>query len=241
MDEEAWWTTPAPDAYTIGIGTDARGRYFDIARGEETPELELLQVVPKERHLLLLARDGQRFLCGHDERDWFVAAVPERVSSVRDAKRSLMPKDVWERARRLPPRRVDNRKNPAFVRQGEWFFVPTDQEFPEEAIHRNEPLQRTAGSKPHICEELYREGGDLVYIVTGRVYTEAEYAERARKDPERFGRLRRHTRVRDPEVYVRGTVRHEDHATIRLNGWHRVYINAELSVELSTVSVGFLD
>lgn len=238
-DEGTRWGRTASEMYSIGIGTDARGRYFDVVRGGEAPELELLQVVPKERHLLLLSRDGQRFLCGHDERDWFVAAVPGRVSTVRDAKRSLMPAPVWERARRLTPRRVAGRKNPAFVRQGEWFFVPTDREFPKEVVLRKEPLQRAAGSKPHVCDELYREGGDLVYVVTQRVYTEAEYEERVRKDPERFGRLPRHSRVRDPEVYVRGAVRHEDHATIRLDGWHRVYINAELSFGNSAVS--FLD
>jgi hypothetical protein len=33
--------------------------------------------------------------------------------------------------------------------------------------------------------------------------------------------------VRDPELFARGTVRHPDHATIELNGWHRVVMNTE--------------
>ena len=33
--------------------------------------------------------------------------------------------------------------------------------------------------------------------------------------------------LRDPEVYAKGTVRHPDHATIRLTGWHRVLMNTE--------------
>jgi hypothetical protein len=33
--------------------------------------------------------------------------------------------------------------------------------------------------------------------------------------------------VRDPEVYAKGAVRHPDHATIRLVGWHRVLMNTE--------------
>jgi hypothetical protein len=40
---------------------------------------------------------------------------------------------------------------------------------------------------------------------------------------------RRHYRlmVRDPELFARGTVRHPDHATITLHGWHRVVMNTE--------------
>jgi hypothetical protein len=33
--------------------------------------------------------------------------------------------------------------------------------------------------------------------------------------------------VRDPEVYAKGSIRHPDHATIHLDGWHRVLMNAE--------------
>jgi hypothetical protein len=31
----------------------------------------------------------------------------------------------------------------------------------------------------------------------------------------------------DPELYAKGTVRHPDHATITLQGWHRVEMNTE--------------
>ena len=33
--------------------------------------------------------------------------------------------------------------------------------------------------------------------------------------------------VRDPEVFAKGAIRHPDHATIRLAGWHRVLMNTE--------------
>ena len=33
--------------------------------------------------------------------------------------------------------------------------------------------------------------------------------------------------TRDSEVYARGEVRHRDHKTIHLYGWHRVYMNRE--------------
>ena len=44
--------------------------------------------------LLLYAaaeRAAERLLCGHDERHWFVAAIADRVTTVRDAKTSLLP------------------------------------------------------------------------------------------------------------------------------------------------------
>jgi hypothetical protein len=46
------------------------------------------------------------------------------------------------------------------------------------------------------------------------------------------------TRIRNPRVFVRGHVRHFDHATIELRQWHRVYLNAEF---FGTEKVTFLD
>lgn len=45
---------------------------------------------------------------------------------------------------------------------------------------------------------------------------------------------------RDPTVFVRGAVSHSDHATIRLDGWHRVLMNTE-NESRAAVSVTFLD
>jgi len=236
------WETARAGAFTIDVASDRRGSYFDIALSRSAPELVVLQDEPRERHLLLMSRDGHRFLCGHDERDWFVAEVPERVSTVRAARLALMPPPVREAACRVPPASTARRRNALFVRQGEWFFVPTGRTFPEELIHRDEPLQRGPGSKPHICEELYREKGELVYVVAGKAYTPDEYAERLRADSNGwFGRQGKETRVRNADVYVRGAVRHPDHATIHLKGWHRVFINSEIPAGASASVVTFLD
>jgi hypothetical protein len=43
--------------------------------------------------------------------------------------------------------------------------------------------------------------------------------------------------ARNPVVYVRGKLSHPDHATIRLDGWHRVLMNTESG----SSSVAFLD
>src|SRR5688500_6204115 len=63
----------------IDVLRDRRGEFFDIEVREDV-EVEVLDDDARARHLLLLTRvDGEkaRFLCGHDERHWFVAAVPE--------------------------------------------------------------------------------------------------------------------------------------------------------------------
>jgi hypothetical protein len=228
---------PEPPSFRIDIASDRHGSVFDIELSDSHPELLVLQTVPKERHLLLYSRNGERFLCGHDERDWFVAAVPSRVSTVRAAKLALMPVVVRQRLRGLPRAAARKRRNAAFVRQGEWFFVPVDVEFPEELILRNEPLQREARSKPHLCEEFYRGPGESVYIVEGQIYTKAEFRAK-RKANKEFGYSGVAQRGWNRDAYARGAVRHPDHATIHLDCWHRVHLNAELQQQ---DSLGFLD
>lgn len=57
------------------------------------------------------------------------------------------------------------------------------------------------------------------------------------KKGKRQMRLRRKT---DVFVYVRGKITHPDHATIRLDGWHRVEMNTE-NRSRAMASVVFLD
>jgi hypothetical protein len=45
---------------------------------------------------------------------------------------------------------------------------------------------------------------------------------------------------RNAGVYVRGHVRHADHATIELHGWHRVLMNTEREAKAMR-NVAFLD
>jgi hypothetical protein len=45
---------------------------------------------------------------------------------------------------------------------------------------------------------------------------------------------------RDPTVFVRGKVSHADHATVYLEGWHRVAVNTE-NQSRAMASVAFLD
>src|SRR5690606_12633413 len=142
-----------------------------------------------------------------DERAWFVAAVPE-VRGVRDvatAKEALKPQAVRAAEERAGVRRKDRfrRRNEAFVRQGEWFFIPQPGlAVDSKRIFRDEPIRR-GGGKPHLCQFLARLGGVTVHV--HRRYpnglTAAEFAalgDAQRKLPG--WRLM----TRDAAVYVKG-------------------------------------
>jgi len=238
----------------LDIREDGKGEYFDIhyfGRGTPAP-LDVVDCHPRERHLLLLARAERKskFLCGHDERHWFVAAVPEAsrgVATVPTAMEALRPEPVLHRmaSERIAGEQRFSRKNRAFRRQGEWFFLPEPGLVVDpKLVLRNEPLSRGAGSKPHRMEFAYRLGGTTVYV--NQRYpigmAQAEYAalsEEDRREAERLGgRFRIMTR--DPLLYARGRIAHADHATITLNVWHRVVMNTENNA-LARQHVAFLD
>ena len=95
-------------------------------------------------------------------------------------------------------------------------------------ILRNEPLSRGNGGKPHWAEECYRSPGETVYVsrkypagLTARDYNRLPESERER---DSFRAMQR-----DALVHVRGEIRHPDHATVTLNGWHRAFMNTENS------------
>ena len=238
------------DRAGIDIHSDEHGEFFDIkVLPGDTVEYVVTDVRPEMRHLLLMARRGdekQKFLCGHDERHWFVCAVPGRsVASVTGAMRALQPAEVRARFERRVER-IKNRlrrRNAAYVRQGEWFFVPAPEGFRPDPrlVLRHEPISRGRGSKPHTCEELFRAGGETVYV-SGRFpggLGEPAYRELIEREPaaRKWGwRVMR----RDAEVYARGRVSHKDHQTVVLAGWHRVLINTEAGAP-GAREVAFLD
>jgi hypothetical protein len=112
---------------SLEVQSDRKGEFFEIVRqpGAEA-EIAVLDVQPADRHLLLLVREGKdkrKFLCGHDERHWFVAGIPESapVGTFRQAKEALKPAEVHtaQARQRLKGKARNRRKNAAFVRQGE--------------------------------------------------------------------------------------------------------------------------
>jgi hypothetical protein len=233
-----WERHETAQPVAIDVVRERRGELFDIAVRQDAT-VEVLDTDRPDRHLLLLARvDGtkSRYLCGHDERHWFVAAIPEAtpVSTVEDAKLALRPV-------------VRGRRDVELVRQGEWFFAPAPAFAPGrlDLIRRNEPISRGVGSTPHVAAEAVRRGGQVRWFPRisfaadsrpARGYGEAEMERLARSHPKWAWR----SMLRDPELYVRGTIRHPDHATITLRGWHRMFMNNE-SLARAGSHVVFLD
>jgi hypothetical protein len=229
----------------LDVRQDRHGEYFLISRAQaSTTELVVLDVQPRDRHLLLLSRSAaekHRFLLGHDERHRFVAGIPEStpVSRVRDAKQALKPDLVQSSERGVRTKYRDRRSSAARIRQGEWFFVPAPQMRVELLlVLRNEPIAR-GGGKPHVCEELYRFGGETVYVSPGAPNGLTDEQYRALSEGER-NRWNWRVMRRNPKVYVRGRVRHHDHKTVVLDGWHEVLSNTE-NLWHAMRNVAFLD
>ena len=235
------WQFRQPVPFTIDINQDRKGEFFSLtANPSMLDDCRVTDLRPKEHHLLLQvdyrsSEEGrQKFLCGHDERHWFVAGVPEsaRASNVKTAMEALKPTEVkWSEARvGLKAKDGRRRKNRAFVRQGEWFFVPRPNVNPDpKLVIRHEPLSRGAGSKPHMVDEVVRTGGERVYVSHRHPagLTEDEHARWVARNPQDAKIVRFNIMVRNAGVFARGKVRHPDHKTIVLNGWHEVVMNTE--------------
>jgi hypothetical protein len=236
--------------FSLDVQTDRTGEFFEIVcpPGAEA-EIAVLDVQPADRHLLLLVREGKdksKFLCGHDERHWFVAGIPEAapVGTVRQAKEALKPAEVQTAQARqgLKAKARSRRKNAAYVRQGEWFFLPVaDMAVDEKLVLRDEPLTRGNGGKPHWADFCYRTGGETVYVCARHPngVVAAQYKNILAGNPKATGWGWR-TMRRNPGVYVKGRIRHSDHATINLHGWHRVLMNTE-GQSKAMRNVAFLD
>ena len=162
---------------------------------------------------------------------------------MRQAMDALQPKDVRDALARdrVSSRKGYERKNRAFRRQGEWFFVPEPSLVVDnKLVLSNEPLRRGAG-KPHVVEQLFRTGGETVHVCAKHPngISEKEYRELLRVNPKAVHWGWRVMR-RNPGVYARGAVRHSDHDTITLPFWHRVVMNTETQSR-TMANVAFLD
>ena len=119
-------------------------------------------------------------------------------------------------------------QNEAFIRQGEWLFVPVPGLCVEEKrILRHEPLRRR-GVEAHVVEELFRTGGEAVYFSASkrRVLTVPQFRKLLQQRPSA---VREDWRIRQREMaaYGRGTVVHPNYRPLTLAGWHRILMNTE--------------
>ena len=141
-----------------------------------TIRTKALDIKPKLRHLVLDVSAWRRpinvrYLCGHDERHWFVASllVNRQTETVRGAMEALKPAVVLrEQKQKGVKHRRHRRKTTAYVRQGEWFFLPRPMMHVGELATRNRQLVRRGG-KPHLAEWFYRPRGRDETFVRGAV------------------------------------------------------------------------
>ena len=157
---------------------------------------------------------GQKrhFLCGLDERQLFIAQLSSPVSSVREAHDSLKRPEVT----------LVEGKVGRIVRQGEWFFLaPTEEELERIRlglkkniifIQRKVPIGR--GGNPHTADELL--------VLPGTRVPDGKFP------------------VRATETFVRGSVRHIDHATASFMTWRKVIRNNEANAG-QALGVGWVD
>ncbi|MDX9721123.1 MAG: hypothetical protein RBU37_10280 [Myxococcota bacterium] len=240
-------------ALSLDIGRDRNGEFFSLRVNPRSAGLDALvmDVRPELRHLLLLFRGEElgptrksKFLCGHDERFWFVAALPQAPlsSDVTSAMEALKPGIVIASQRRAGVKRKDRnrRRNAGFVRQGEWFFVPEQKlVVPEQEVLCNEPLRRGAG-KPHWAELAVRLGGETVWVSREHpnglsITAYQRWLRRHQNSSLTFRQMRRNA-----TLFVKGRISHPDHRTIKLPFWHRVVLNREGEAP-GTPFVAFLD
>lgn len=234
--------------FSLDVREDRKGAFFELCiPRENTPQIQVLEVRPELRQLLLLVRQEGRkdkFLCGHDERHWFTCAVPgSSVSNVKTALLALKPPQVLAAETSLYLRGHERlrRRNRAYLRQGEWFFLPEPGLVVNEGlILRDEPIRR-GSSKAHWCQELYRSGGELVYVSPKypRGLTFGEYQKLLERNSSAV-KWNWRSMYRNAGVFVRGRVSHPDHATIVLGGWHQVLMNTEHQAAAAQ-NVAFLD
>jgi len=216
---------PDPD-FAFDILRTRKGEKF-ILFIDNHERIKVLSYRPETRHILLGVENEpgiiDRLLCGHDEREYFIANLPSdaRVTTVEQAIDSLKRDPVIEAERR----------GEKVLRQGEWYFIP-QPDFEEEGnhIHTNEPLVRMVrgrmAGRPHIASEVIRTGSRTTLVGTGRY------------DKEGNEIMREMSRVES--VYARGTISHPDHKTLKLQGWHLVVMNREFEGRWSA-GVTFLD
>jgi len=226
---------------SVDIVQDKKGEYFQVDINHDLGVDVTVQDIAKHlRHLLLVARfmppdrkygkkDVVTILCGHDEREWFASRLPENACSVKDAFDKLKPREVLssQRKHQIKQKNWNKRKNKGFIRQGEFFFIKEDIEADEHMCLRNEPLLMGGGT-PHIAQFAYRSGGETVYVCYSypNGVTHEKYARLVKLSRNFKGDLWQ-TITRNATLYVKGKVRHPDHATLYLQGWHRVLVNDE--------------
>lgn len=189
--------------FFVDVAHRARPNEFFRLFTHELAELHLRDKRPESQHLVLQLRfkppaettpQIRNYLLGHDERQLFVVA-PRAAQTVETALESLKPFEVIRAERR----------GMKVVRQGDWFFIRESDRFlppPDAVLYHQERigLRFTAQTgNPHVAEEqLMRLRPRIWHDSTGNLVNGGQ----------------------NVQVWVRGAIRHPEHRTVKLQGWH---------------------
>ena len=167
------------DRFEVDVQYTGHSEVFQIRLPDDgSVTAKVLDSDWRRRHLVLDVSHrrfgvNQKYLCGHDEFHWFVAALPEKTEavSVPEAMEALKPQAVLteQRCKRVRRHRRGNRRTTAYVRQGEWFFIPCPEfDADRQIVAHNGTLVRGQG-KPHHVEMLCRPQDGETYV-RGKVW-----------------------------------------------------------------------
>ncbi len=143
-------TVPQGATYKEYPATDG---YGDPIEEDET------KIVSKRYHRAgcMLIREGKfSYICSMDEDSYFVTKLPKHSKTISDAYKSLKPKKVqaWEK-----------KTGKRAIRQGEWFFIPTEIEKLKGMRRKGLPLWEKGGNK-HMADS-YVVQDDINYVKDG--------------------------------------------------------------------------
>jgi hypothetical protein len=163
--------------------------------------------------------EKRHFLMGVDERQLFVAQLTRGCSTVRDAHASLKTNTVS----------IAEGQGIKATRQGEWFMLESTPEelFEIEAGLRKKliTVERNVPIGPFTVMGGVR--GPRVRQGQGNPHTADELIVLPNAGP------------RGRDIFIRGRVRHVDHATVKFASWVKVIRNSEANAAAS--SVGWVD
>lgn len=207
----------------VGVAKRQRVEHFRVYVHPDA-DMYLRDKRPATQHILLQMRcfpqnehqaEVRNFLLGHDERQLFVIS-PQAADTVANALAALKPRPVMQAEQQ--GRKV--------IRQGDWFFIPMRDSFappPNEFLLTNQTIggmyawqMGIVVGNPHVVEE------------------QVIVRPPQRETGQNTGRI-----MRAAFIVVRGKIRHSEHSTVELRGWHRAVQNT--AALTFTPSIGYYD
>jgi hypothetical protein len=135
---------------------------YNLTEGDDGYcESEATKILEKRYHragCMLIRAEKHSYICGMDEESYFVTKLSKNVTTIEKAFRGLKPKAVqqWEKKNGI-----------LAIRQGEWFFLPTELVKVKGMRRKGLPLWKSGGNK-HMAERYAVEDGRN--YVKGRVH-----------------------------------------------------------------------